>query len=121
MHSETFTIFARFINHNLCLPVHVNPDANLGDLKACILDLAVRKGLKFDLECLKMSVQGKFLTQNDRKIASISLRDKSTIEVYTKSQMIGGMNSDNDKSDVLKLLKNDDNRAEDTLPPIKGA
>ena len=102
MQSENLTIFARFINHNLCLPVHVNPDANLGDLKACIIDLAARKGLKFDYECLKIASQGKFFTHFDRKIASISLRDKSTIEVFNKSQMPGGMNSDYDKSDVLK-------------------
>ena len=68
-----------------------------------------------------MSVQGKFLTPYGRKIASSGLKDKSTIEVYTKTQLIGGMNSENDKSDVRKLLKDDDNRAEDTLPPIKGA
>ena len=63
-----------------------------------------------------MSVQGKLMTHYDRKIASISLRDKSTIEVFNKSQMPGGMNSDNDKSDVLKLLQDDDNRAENALP-----
>ena len=40
--SETITIFAKFINHNLCLPVHVDPFANLEDLKACILDLTAR-------------------------------------------------------------------------------
>ena len=56
------------------------------------------------------------MTENDRKIASTSLRDNSTVEVCSMSQLLGGMNSDNDKSDVLKLLQDDDNRAENALP-----
>ena len=65
-----------------------------------------------------MSVQGKLMTDYDRKIASISLRDKSTIEVFKKSQMLGGMNEDNDKSDIFNLLQDFDNRAENALPSI---